>query len=350
MNEKNGIILNRRTNSLTISEFYENHLLNKYDYKPSYQRKSNVWSIEKQSFLIDSLLKNYPIPPIFLHAVLDTNKGKTVYKVIDGKQRLTSIVKFINDELFLPENFGDDDFGDESLNGLKFSEIDSNSPFKENFWTYTIPIEYVDTRDKAVVDKIFDRLNRNGEPLNPQELRNAKYSETNFLKLVKTLSESIFWKERLTDVVEISRMEDEEFISELIFTILEGTIDAKPSIIDSLYEKWYERINVDQSLELVINEKFSEVTDFMQNLNLNYEFYKIKGISHLYGLYGFSKHCVENQIDYKNIIQKTNEFFTLFKQNDDDLDIIKYKNSMSYSTKSKGQRNKRINALISYCL
>lgn len=94
--------LNRESTRITISEFYERNQLNKYNFDPKYQRRSDVWSEEKQSFLIDSILKNYPMPPIFLHQVIESDTGATKYNVIDGKQRLSTILRFINNEIALP--------------------------------------------------------------------------------------------------------------------------------------------------------------------------------------------------------------------------------------------------------
>lgn len=350
MDIKNPLILERRTNNLTISEFFENHQLNKYDYEPDYQRKGNVWSGEKQAFLIDSLFKNYPIPPIFLHAEVDSATGKTIYHVIDGKQRLNSIVKFINDKIHLPENFGDDKYGDESLNGLKFSEISSESPFKRNFWKYSIPIEYVDTEDKDIVNRIFDRLNRNGEPLNYQELRNAKYSNSVFMKTVKELTQLDFWSTRLSNVVEATRMEDDEFISELLFTIYEGTIDAGPKTLDSFYDVWVERFERNPDSIEDLKQVFYTTTAFLDNLNIDYEHYKISGVSHLYGLWGFSLVCIADGVDAVAIRDKVKQFFELLRFSKTETEEIKlYKNSMSYTTKSKNQRQKRIDALVKFC-
>lgn len=353
MIEQNGVLLKRDSNSITISEFYENQVLHKYDYNPDYQRKGDVWSIEKQSFLIDSIFKNYPIPPIFLHSETDLDTGKTVYHVIDGKQRLGSIVKFINDELYLPENFGDDRYGDESLNGLKFSEIPSSSPFKKNFWKYRIPIEYVDTDDKDVVNRIFDRLNRNGQPLNAQELRNAKYNQSKLMILIRELTELKFWKERLEKVVEETRMEDQEFISELLFTMLIGTIDAKPETLDSFYNEWVDKLEGDPNEISSIKERFETITNYMDRLGIDYETFKIDGVSHLYGLWGFSIECIQNNANVDEVKGRLNDFFNILRDKHSpeakNENISKYKNSMSYNTKSKGQRTKRIVALSNYC-
>ncbi|RKQ21592.1 DUF262 domain-containing protein [Bacillus subtilis] len=346
----NGAALNRRNNNITISEFYENHSLDKYNYDPDYQRKSDVWSIEKQSFLIDSIMKNFPIPPIFLHSEVDLQSGKSIYHVIDGKQRLSAIVKFIKDELYLPENFGEDRFGDPALNGLKFSEIKTDSQFKQNFWKYSIPVEYVDTKDKDIVDKIFDRLNRNGEPLNDQELRNAKYSDSSFIGLVKELSNHNFWKERLAGVVETSRMEDNEFISELVFYIKEGIIDSKPLILDELYDKWVNNLRKKPETADEIREQFKNVTRYMQSLNLDYNRYKIKGVSHIYAVWGLSLYCFNETLEIDIIREKVDDFFQLLRSsNKDNNDVELYRNSMSYATRSKGQRKKRVDSLLHFC-
>ena len=67
------------------------------DIKPKYQRRER-WDTVKQSALIESFLLNIPVPPIFL---AEDEYGK--YSVIDGKQRITAISKFINEGLKLKE-------------------------------------------------------------------------------------------------------------------------------------------------------------------------------------------------------------------------------------------------------
>src|ERR1017187_379134 len=233
-------ILQRDTNTVTIATFWENYLLGKYNFEPPYQRQS-VWNEEKQSFFIDSILKNFPIPPIFLHQHIDEGSGKTTYDVIDGKQRLLALIRFIKNEIPISnEREQGDAFYDSNIAGATFAELDRPelATYKKQFWRYAIPIEYIDTTSSNVIDDIFDRLNRNGEPLTGQELRNAKYHGTPFLALVQRLTTVPFWAARLKNV-DVSRMEDQEFISELLFVLLEnGPLEALPPIIDALYEKY----------------------------------------------------------------------------------------------------------------
>ena len=59
------------------------------DIEPKYQRRER-WDVKKQSALIESFVLNVPIPPIYL---AEDEYGR--YSVIDGKQRITAIYKFI---------------------------------------------------------------------------------------------------------------------------------------------------------------------------------------------------------------------------------------------------------------
>ena len=182
--------LDMDSNKLVISEFYENDKAGKYEYETVYQR-DKVWSEEKKSFLIDSILKNYPIPPVFFRMKIDQDTGITKYDVIDGKQRLTTIRDFIDGKIALPEDFGDDKIGDSELNGATFADLDRFEKYKKQFWRYRIPVIFIETEDKDLIKNVFDRLNRNGVPLVPQELRRAKYGDTKMYKIIEELANEL---------------------------------------------------------------------------------------------------------------------------------------------------------------
>ncbi len=334
--------LTRETNTITIATFWENHLLKKYNYNPPYQRKS-VWSEEKKSFLIDSILNNYPIPPIFLHQKIDDKTGKTSYDVIDGKQRLDSIVQFIENKI--PTSSEVDDGAQSEFSGCYFEEFDSAplAPYKSHFWKYSIPIEYVDSEDWAVIDDLFDRLNRNGEPLQGQELRNSKYYNSSLLKMVTEFSKIPFWNERLLHL-DVSRMEDLEFISELVFELLEGKpLSANQKILDSMYEKHANPQDIEK-----LKSDFGGVTGFMEQLDLDYSEYKITGVSHLYGIWCLSSACFKGGINPATVSGLLKDFFVELRSNENlSGEVSNYKKSMSSRTKSEGQRRLRLESLMS---
>lgn len=342
-------ILERRSNTINIATFWENYQLSKYNFEPPYQRSGDVWSESKKSFLIDSILKNFPMPPIFLHEHIDVDKGKTVFDVIDGKQRLTAIIDFIQSKIIIPEDFGDDEFGIQELNGMRFSDFEKPElhEWKRSFWKYEITIEYVDTDQKDVVNNIFDRLNRNGEPLTKQELRNARYNESLLYDKIKSAVENDFWKPLLSKL-ETKRFEHHEFISELLFMLLEESIfpGDKPEELDSLYKKYSAQEYV-QNLDDLLN-KFNTITEIIRGYNLKYDEYKIYGVSHLYGIFGFAWLLNKRETHIDHIADKLDDFFRLLRAEPTNEAVHPYKISMSASTKSKSQRIARINSLLIY--
>ncbi|MBN8446652.1 MAG: DUF262 domain-containing protein [Gammaproteobacteria bacterium] len=341
-------ILSRESNTITVANFWENYLLNKYNFDPAYQRRS-VWSDEKQSFFIDSILKNFPMPPIFLHQKIDDDTGKTRYDIIDGKQRLTSLVRFLKNEIPASDEFENSPFYDEKIAGIYFSELDEKglTDYKKKLWRYVIPIEYIDTSDRVVIDNIFDRLNRNGEPLNGQELRKSVYHGTGLLLLVEKIADGQFWKDWLVKT-DVTRMEHYEFVSEILFQLIENEpLHANQQELDRLYEK-YTKLHIDwNDLEF----KFTEVTNYIVSLELNFDHYRISGVSHLYGIWCFANKCVNERIPVERVKEKLINFYEELRSNDinnNNVDI--YKKSMSARTKDQGQRKRRFQALWDYVI
>lgn len=339
-------ILSRETNTITVANFWENYLLNKYNFEPAYQRRS-VWSEEKQSFFIDSLLKNFPMPPIFLHQKIDDDSGKTKYDIVDGKQRLTSIIRFLKNEIPASDEFEESPFYDAKIAGVYFKELEEKGliEYKKRFWRYVIPIEYIDTNNKDVIDNIFDRLNRNGEPLNGQELRKSVYYDSPLLRLVERIAEGPFWKKRL-EQTDVARMENYEFVSELIFQQIEGKpLHANQQELDRLYEK-YARSTLDWDS---IEKKFAEITGYMASLDIGYDELKVGGVSHLYGIWCLSNKCVNEAVDKGRVRQKLLDFYSDLRSSTTTNSCTdSYRKSMSSRTKDQGQRKRRLKALWEY--
>lgn len=346
--------LSRSSNNINIASFWENYQLGKYNFDPVYQRRGDVWNDQKKSFLIDTVMKNFPMPPIFLHQHIDSETGKTIYEIIDGKQRLQSIVDFIKGKISLPNNYSEDTFGNESLNGINFKDLDKDhlAEAKKMFWRYCITIEYIDSEDPTIINNIFDRLNRNGEPLNSQELRKAKYHNSPFYMLIEDLNKTPFWQANLQKLG-INRYDDIEFISELLLLILKNEVNDASSKdkLDGLYD-----IFCSENQSLVIKEqyeelkqKFQNITNILLDFNLNLAGYGIDSVSHLYGLWGFAWVLYQNGIN-TDLSEKLNVFYSDLRNRIFENESIKaYRSSMQANTKSKSYRIRRINSLLSYC-
>src|SRR5687768_761019 len=142
-----------------------------------YQREGAVWSTEQQQLFIDSLLNGYDVPKMYLHD-LRGRHPTSVYAIVDGKQRLTTIWRFLRDELPLAPDYRtiEANVPDEARDaappgpGQRFSDLD---PAWQSVLTGTyLSVVLIQNATPDDIEELFSRLN-NGEPLNAAEKRNA---------------------------------------------------------------------------------------------------------------------------------------------------------------------------------
>lgn len=142
---------------------------------PDYQRMGGVWTLEKKQLLMDSILNDYDIPKIYLHAFSREQRKADgfAYAVIDGRQRLEAIWQFIEGKFTLADDFVYQDDESIRLARLGYSDIASGYPkIKIKFDSFVLPVVGVDTDDQELIEDMFSRLNE-AVPLNAAEKRNA---------------------------------------------------------------------------------------------------------------------------------------------------------------------------------
>lgn len=142
---------------------------------PDYQRMGGVWTLEKKQLLMDSILNDYDIPKIYLHAFSREQKKVNgfAYAVIDGRQRLEAIWQFIEGKFILSDDFLYQDDESIKLARLGYSDIASGYPkIKIKFDSFVLPVIGVDTDDQELIEDMFSRLNE-AVPLNAAEKRNS---------------------------------------------------------------------------------------------------------------------------------------------------------------------------------
>ena len=162
---------------------------------PEYQRESAIWSIEKQQLFIDSLLNRFDIPKMYFHDLRPEN-GLFEYAVVDGKQRLQTIFRFLKDEFPLAGDFRlfvEDKGHKAPESGSYFSGFSDH--WKEKFKGTSLTVALIHNATDEDIDELFSRLN-NGEPLNAAEKRNAIGG--NMCQLIRECSKLKFFSERLS--------------------------------------------------------------------------------------------------------------------------------------------------------
>ncbi|TRL37592.1 DUF262 domain-containing protein [Methylosinus sporium] len=222
--------MERKSKFEDVSWFLDQNSRGQLNLEPPYQRRS-VWTEKDREFFIDTVFKNYPCPAVFLHQVIDDD-GRTVYNVVDGKQRLETIIKFAANEIRIPA-----DFGDALLNGKIFRELTTEQ--KKRFWGYSIAVEQLPDVEQAVVNAVFDRINRNARKLTRQELRHAKF-EGWVASFTEKEVESPDWTEiGVVTKGRSKRMNDTQFISELLRVVVKNEIAGfNQNDLDDFYAKY----------------------------------------------------------------------------------------------------------------
>lgn len=287
----------RTINTQTIAWFVD--LINRglVDLDPSYQRRS-VWTKPYKRYFIDTIMRNFPSPPIFLDVKTDSS-GKTRYAVVDGKQRLLSILEFIEGKIALP-----DDFGDVRLDGKYFNEL--STELKSTFWSYEIPVENISPSSVEEINQTFDRLNRNVLRLTPQELRHAKF-DGRFMQLVTGFSEDPFWEDVcISTKTTMRRMRDIEFISDLFLLTISGVQTSNKDSLDEAYATY----DVDILDEENHVRRFWKVKGIIEELDLDICSTRLRYFSDFYTLWSVVLEFIDRNIDLKATKTAITEFLT----------------------------------------
>jgi len=214
------------SSSHPVSDIRDWSVSRRLELRPDFQRKA-VWSESARVMLIDTILRNIPMPKIFLHAIL--RDEATYRRVIDGQQRIKSILEFIDNVYPLGEPY----FGE--FIGKKFSELPDS--VKEDVLSYKIDVNEIRNCSEADLREIYSRVNKYTVALNKQELRRADFPGR-FLDLSEELAQLSFFEEaKVFTIASSKRMADVEFASELLAIVLAGA-QEKRETLDSFYLKY----------------------------------------------------------------------------------------------------------------
>lgn len=190
----------------TLSEQWEA----KHLYLPEIQREY-VWDNGKASRLVESLILNIPIPVLYFAETADAK-----YEIIDGHQRVRSIVRFLANEFALSGLAVLREY-----KGLRFHQLPEREQRFFRMRTLRVIIISIDSHPNMKFE-IFERLNTGAISLNAQELRNSIYRGA-FNALLHELAKSQPFRALIGTKTPRKRMVDEELI--LRFFALRDRLD-----------------------------------------------------------------------------------------------------------------------------
>lgn len=247
--------------SYAVSDFIAWEQRNELNLSPSYQRNP-VWNEKAKSYLIDTILRGLVIPPVFLKQTFDIDKKITYKEVVDGQQRIRTILQFQDNTFKISK------MHNEMYAGMYYDDLPDEA--KTAFLSYRFPVEIIKTTNEGIIYDIFARLNSSGLSLTKQELRNAKYKGY-FKNLAYKLAKehkNIFISTKIFNANDLIRMNDVEFISKLLIVCIEkNLVNTSQNIIDKYYKKYEE--NFENVAE--IEENFGYVVNVIEEYYKTYQ-------------------------------------------------------------------------------
>lgn len=215
---------------------------------PEFQR-GYVWDDKRASKLIESFLLGLPVPQVFLFK----ERSKQPYQIIDGLQRITSIVRFLKNEYKL-KNVA------KRWEGKKFNDLNEEDRLKlERIVMRSTIILQQNPDNHTSVYYIFERLNTGGVILNPMEVRMC-VAEGEFTKMLKELNSVPIWREIIGMPKEDKRIRDIELLLRAFAFIEDSRNYRKPlkgflnTYIDKVSKIRYKEVDEEKTRKISFEE------------------------------------------------------------------------------------------------
>lgn len=283
-------------------------------------QRSFVWERARKSALIESMILGYPIPAVFAKRLDDGTgkRGGNTYYIMDGKQRLSTVKEFLNDEFALtnlsPINYFDTDEDKEveiDISGMKFSELPDG--LKDFLNTVTFSVTYFDNLTKEEEKELFKRLNA-GKPLSTKSRTLA--SAKNIEELLDLGSHELF-EQMLTEKSRANK--NQAVIVMKVWTMLNKDVEDI-SFASKDFNPQIEEAEIADGEKLELINVFDYVVNVHDELKDNHEKDVAKKLyteTHFVSLIPFVKKAIESGVSEAMF----GEFLINFFKTENDTDV-----------------------------
>ncbi|RYE43854.1 MAG: DUF262 domain-containing protein [Hyphomicrobiales bacterium] len=247
----------------SIAELIELYKRRDLTVNEEYQRAPRLWPPAARSYFIDTILSGYPFPKIYLWETLNRSSMKPQREIVDGQQRMTSIIDYRDNKFALGGNSA-------KYAGLRFSDLTDDQ--REEFLMYTVSCDVIRNARRAEILQMFRRMNAYTLPLNEAEKRHSEYFGP-FKSWVNALVDKwggLFTDWKVLSSRSIVRMEDAEFIAEIVLAMKSGLVSSSNAKLREIYQSY--------------DDVFPEAEDWQHRINKVFEFIQTE-LSGIQGTY-----------------------------------------------------------------
>lgn len=213
----------------SIAELIDLHKRRDLTVNEEYQRAPRLWPPAARSYFIDTILNGYPFPKIYLWERLNRTTLRPQREIVDGQQRMNSIIDFRDNKFSLGGNSA-------QFQGLRFDDLSEDQRIA--FMTYTVSCDVIRNAQRAEILQMFRRMNAYTLPLNDAEKRHSEFFGP-FKSWVNALVDKwgvLFTDWKVLSSRSIVRMEDAEFIAEIVLAMRSGLVSSNNTMLRGIYE------------------------------------------------------------------------------------------------------------------
>ena len=228
-----------------------------------YQRGGGLWPTPAKSYFIDTILKEFPFPKVYFHERLDKNTKKPRREIVDGQQRLSTIVEFVNGAFTLGKNA-------RGFEGKRFDQLSENQ--QDAFYSYTVSVDVIRNAERTDILQMFRRMNAFTLPLNAAEKRHSEFfgEFKDWINTVLDRFGSVLVDWNILTSRQVVRMADAEFIADIALALEEGIVSTSPARLLNLYKKHDDQFDTRTALDDQICETLDMVLTEFSELQSTY--------------------------------------------------------------------------------
>jgi len=228
---------------------------NFYKVNRDYQREAGVWTREDKRYLIDTILRNYDVPKIYLREISEKK-----YEIVDGQQRLQTIWGFKDNKFGLKGTIAGKNYGEKEIFYKDLTEKET-----EQFDTFQLMCVLLKGYNDDKIRDLFSRLQR-GKPLTPGEKLNAKPGT--IVKTMRDIGHNSFFDKV---VFGLSRYRSFLIVAKMLYLENKGISDISPTYLYDFFDR-HQGLNRDSTEARKVNkvlnylaQTFSDETPELSN-------------------------------------------------------------------------------------
>lgn len=227
-----------------------------------YQRAPGLWPPAARSYFIDTIVEGFIFPPVYFHEYLERSTKKTKTEIVDGQQRITTIIAFLNGDFALGRN-------SKSHQGMRFEDFDEET--QNRFLSYTMSVDTIREADRNQILQMFRRMNAYTLPLSDAEKRHSEFFGEFKDYVTRVLDRnSILTEWEVLTARQIVRMGDAEFIADLTMAFEQGVVNTSKTNLQAMYRKYDDVFESAPQFEAKIAEVLSFIAESLSSLRGSY--------------------------------------------------------------------------------